>query len=311
MEKSENIFWKKPLIVCVFAIICCCLWGSAFPCIKLGYQWWGISSNDTGAQILFAGCRFTLSGIFTILIGSRLQKKFLRPKKENIIQILVLACFQTAVQYFFFYTGLANTTGVKASIITSANVFLAIILASIFMRQEKINGKIVTGCILGFLGVVLVNMRAGTTDLQINVRGDGAIFLSALSSAISSVFIKKFSQKTNPVMLSGYQFFCGGLVLIMCGFLAGGNLQAVSVRGIGILLYLAFLSAVAYTLWGILLKYNPVSKVSVFGFANPVAGVALSTIILHEKQEGGIIVFVALLLVSAGIYLVNHCPQEK
>lgn len=311
MYQKKKSFWNKPIIVCIFAILCCCLWGSAFPSIKLGYQWWEIDSSNTGSQILFAGCRFTLAGIITIILGSILQQKFLLPTKKAVKQIFVLALFQTAVQYFFFYIGLANTTGVKASIITSVNVFLAIIIASIIFRQEKLQLQTVAGCFLGFVGVILVNIQSGTLNASISILGDGAIFISALSAAISSVFIKKFSQMSNPVMLSGYQFFIGGIILIVVGFGFEGRIHADSLNDIFILIYLALLSAIAYTIWGILLKYNPVSKVSIYGFANPVAGVLLSAFILHEKQEGGLKTLVALLFVSVGIYMVNRIPYEK
>ena len=63
---------------------------------------------------------------------------------------------------------------------------------------------------------------------------------------------------------------------------------------------------VAYSLWGILLKYNPVSKVAVFGFMNPVFGVILSALLLGEgAQAAGVKSLIALLLVSIGIYVVN------
>lgn len=71
-------------------------------------------------------------------------------------------------------------------------------------------------------------------------------------------------------------------MMIVCGLLAGGRLSEWSVAGVLMLLYMAVISAVAYSLWGILLKYNPVSKVAVFGFMNPVFGVILSAILLHE-----------------------------
>lgn len=72
------------------------------------------------------------------------------------------------------------------------------------------------------------------------------------------------------------------------------------------LVYLAVVSAVAYSLWGILLKYNPVSKVAVFGFMNPVFGVILSALLLGEgAQAAGVKSLIALLLVSIGIYVVN------
>ena len=59
-------------------------------------------------------------------------------------------------------------------------------------------------------------------------------------------------------------------------------------------------------LWGILLKYNPVSRVTVFGFMNPVFGVLLSALLLGETdQASGILGLLSLLLVSVGIYVVN------
>ena len=68
------------------------------------------------------------------------------------------------------------------------------------------------------------------------------------------------------------------------GFM-GGHITKVTPAGIGLLVYLALVSAVAYSLWGILLKYNPVSRVTVFGFMNPVFGVLLSALLLGEKDQ--------------------------
>lgn len=63
----------------------------------------------------------------------------------------------------------------------------------------------------------------------------------------------------------------------------GGRLGHMSAKAFLMLLYLAFVSAAAYSLWAVLLKHNPVSKVAIFGFMNPVCGVLLSTILLDEK----------------------------
>ena len=61
----------------------------------------------------------------------------------------------------------------------------------------------------------------------------------------------------------------------------------------------------AYTLWGILLKYNPVSKVTVFGFVNPIAGVVLSALLLDEKGALTWVTLLSLLFVSCGIIIVQ------
>lgn len=95
--------------------------------------------------------------------------------------------------------------------------------------------------------------------------------------------MKRYSETEDPVMLSGWQFVFGGAVLTVIGFLMGGRLGHMSAKAFLMLLYLAFVSAAAYSLWAVLLKHNPVSKVAIFGFMNPVCGVLLSTILLDEK----------------------------
>ena len=63
----------------------------------------------------------------------------------------------------------------------------------------------------------------------------------------------------------------------------------------------------AYSVWSLLLKYNPVSKVTVFGFMTPVFGVVLSAVFLGEAASmPWLQSLIALVLVSAGIYIVNR-----
>ena len=139
--KSIETFFKKTIVVWFGAMICCALWGSAFPFIKIGYRLFEISSDATGTQILFAGIRFTLAGILTVILGSILSKKILLPQKSSMSPIFKLCLLQTVVQYIFFYIGLANTSGVQASIIEGLNVFIAIVIASLIFQQEKLTTK--------------------------------------------------------------------------------------------------------------------------------------------------------------------------
>jgi len=77
------------------------------------------------------------------------------------------------------------------------------------------------------------------------------------------------------------------------------------------LVYLAFLSAMAYALWGILLKYNPVSKVTIFSFMTPVFGVILSKLILIEESAVSFAnVLIALILICIGIITINYQKKE-
>ncbi|MCC8014415.1 MAG: DMT family transporter [Eubacterium sp.] len=293
------------ITVTILAAFCCLLWGSAFPCIKIGYSLFSIDGADTATQILFAGMRFTLAGVLTVIIGSLGAKKPLVPKREAFPLVLKLCLFQTILQYIFFYIGLAHTTGVKASIIEGSNVFFAIIAAALIFGLERLTVKKAVGCLLGFSGVVLVNMT-GSELGALNLAGDGSILLSAVAYAISSSLIKVYSEKENPVTLSGWQFFIGGVVMIFAGLAFGGRITLVTVNGLLMLLYLAFVSAFAYSLWGVLLKYNPVSKIAVIGFTNPVFGVILSALLLNEGAQAlSFNSAFALVLVCLGIIVVN------
>lgn len=234
-------------------------------------------------------------------------RKFMVPRKEAWKKILILSLFQTIIQYIFFYIGLANTTGVKSSIIEAANVFFVILLASLVFRQEKLTASKILGCVVGFAGVVLINLNQGGMDAGIKLTGEGFILLSAFSYAMSSVFLKKFGKDEDPMLLSGYQFVIGGLVITMCGLLTGGTITTFTAGSTGMLFYLAIVSAGAYSIWGNLLKYNPASKVAVFGFMNPVFGVILSALLLHEQEQAfGWMGLTALVLVCVGIFVVNR-----
>ena len=309
---EHHMIWNRPLIVCLTAVFCNFLWGSAFPCIKAGYQLFQISGSDAAGRILFAGVRFALAGVLVIFAGSLIKKKFLHPVRSSVRPVLVLMLFQTILQYVLFYSGLARASGVSSAIIESSNIFLTIFTAVFIFHYEKMTGRKLTGCIIGFLGVLLVQLPGSGGTFGFSMTGEGFILLSAFSAAVSAGFIKKFSRTEDPVMLSGWQFLLGGLILAIGGFLGGGRLAPVSAYAWFLLLYMAFISAAAYTLYSILLKYNPVSRIAVYNFSNPLFGVLLSALILGEKNQAfSLSGLLALFLVSAGIIIVNRAGEGR
>ena len=305
--KDNKIFTNK-LFVMAAALLCCALWGSATPFIKLGYELI-LPVKDTASTILFAGIRFALAGIITVVIYSIARRKFLFPKRENLGRVALVAMFQTVIQYIFFYIGLVNTTGVKGTIASGSNAFFALLVAGLIFRMEKLTFKKIFACLIGFAGIILVNLKG--LDFTMNFTGDGFVILSAIAYAFSSVLIKLFSKHEDPVIISGYQFITGGIVMIAVGALLGGAVAFESLKALGVLIYLAFLSAIAYSVWGILLKYNPVSKVSVYSFMIPVFGVLLSGIMLKEQGNvSPVMMLVALVFISLGIILLNYKKED-
>ena len=310
-ETVKKNVWQKTPVVVLTAAFCCLLWGSAAPCIKIGYRLFGVDTANVPSVILFAGLRFTLAGLMVIAAGSLIEHTLLLPKKTSWKGILTLAALQTVIQYILFYNGVAHTSGVRTSIINACGTFFSIAVSVFFFRFEKLSAAKVIGSIAGFLGVLLIVTNGeAISGAPFTMAGEGILILSTLSSAFAGCAIKLFSRKENPVLLSGWQFFCGGLCMMGLGLLGGGRLMPSAAACVPLILSMAFISAGAYTFWGILLKYNEVSKVTICGFMNPVFGVIISAVLLGEFSEAAnIYTLAALLLVVAGIVIVNRAPK--
>ncbi len=310
METKRSIL-ENPKMVLPSAMLCCLLWGSAFPLVKIGFSWLNISSEDIPTEILYAGLRFTLAGVIAIIITSLISGKFLRPTMKSLPKVFSLSMFQTILQYLFFYIGLSNTSGVKASVIEAMNVFVALIVSCLIFRMEKITAAKIIGSVIGFAGVVIINVSKGDLAGGLTLKGEGFILISTVAYAFSSVLMKHWSNEENPMMMSAWQFLLGGIVMSILGFALGGRISGFDLKSVLLLIYLASLSAIAYSLWASLLKYYPVSRIAVYGFMNPVFGFILSAFLLGESEAFGLKSIAALVLVCLGIYIVNYTKKTN
>ena len=310
-KRTSHTILTGLFTVCALALLCNLLWGSAFAFIKVGYRLYGIGAGETWNQVLFAGFRFTLAGVLVVLFGSIADRKPMLPRRQAWPRILCLSMLQTVGQYMFFYIGLARTTGVKAAVLDGSNVFFCLLVASLFFRMEKFTGRKLCGCILGFAGVVLANVVGSSLTWSFSLTGDGFILFSALCYAFSSAALKQFSRTDSPVLLSGWQFIIGGLIMTAAALAFGGRIAIRTPGQVFILLYLACLSAAAYTIWGLLMKHNPVSRIAIFGFCTPVFGVLFSSLLLTEQNALSWATALALVLVAAGIWMVNRVGPSR
>ena len=307
---NSETFFTRPSNVLLLSILCTLLWGSAFPSIKIGYQLFGLATDDIASKLLFAGIRFFAAGLITLTI-SRLQSgRVLYPKASNLKDILLVSLFLTVLEYVFFYISLSHITGVKGSIINASASFFVVILAHFFYKNDKFTISKITGCIIGFAGIVLINFNGmSTSDLSFNLLGDGFMIFSALSFAIGSLISKNVCQKADATMVTGYQLGIGGIILIFFGLINGGSLKSITLPGIFLLTYMAFLSAIAFTIWTILSKYNKIGKIAIYNFLTPVFGTLLSAIFLGDNLFNWYHLF-ALILVCVGIYIVNTVKKD-
>ena len=152
-------FYQNTAVRTFLALVCCALWGSAFPCIKIGYEM--LEIHGEGSEILFAGYRFFLAGVLAYLAACAAGRQLVKMKRSSIPYVFGQGLLQTTVQYVCFYIGLAYTTGAKGSVINGSNAFFSIIAAHFLLKDEKLTWKKIAGCLIGFAGVVVINLSPG------------------------------------------------------------------------------------------------------------------------------------------------------
>lgn len=304
---AESIFTRRN-VVFACATLCCLLWGSSYPAIKSGYALYQIAPDDIASKVVFAGYRFLLAGLILLLFAQAQRRPVYRLSPRQFSQLALLGIMQTAIQYTFFYIGLAFTTGVKGSIMNATGTFFSVMLAHFIYQNDRLSYNKSLGCLLGFTGVMLVNVESGLSDFQFVWQGDGFVVLAAFILSAATLYGKRISQTIDPMVMTGWQLALGGGIMVMGGYLTGGTLQVTSIGAVVVLGYLTLISSVTFALWSVLLKYNRVSMIAPFNFVIPVAGTVLSAIFLGEDILD-IKYLLALLLVCSGIVLVNKIKK--
>ncbi|EEH2512953.1 DMT family transporter, partial [Salmonella enterica] len=220
-QRQASPFARKN-VVYVCAAFCCLLWGSAYPAIKSGYDLFQIATDDIPSKIVFAGYRFLFAGGLLLLFALLQRKPIGRFRPRQFAQLTLLGLTQTSLQYLFFYIGLAFTSGVKGSIMNATGTFFSVLLAHFIYQNDRLSYNKTLGCILGFAGVMVVNVSNGL-DFSFNLPGEGSVVLAAFILSAATLYGKRLSQTVDPMVMTGYQLGIGGLVLVIGGYVFGGT----------------------------------------------------------------------------------------
>ncbi len=258
-------------------------------------------------MILFAGIRFFLAGLLVFLFLGLQKRKLRIDGPKSWATVLFIGFVQTTLQYVCFYIGLAQSPGSRGSILTATSTFFTIVLAALLVREEKLGPRKLLGCAAGFAGIVVISLDgnfAGATRM-----GDLLLVGSALSLSAGVVISKLLPPTTDAFSISALQLTFGGGLLLLLGLAGGGRLGAVTPGGILLMLYMAALSSVAFSLWTSLIRKYDTARVSIFFFLVPVFGVLLSGLFLQENIWR-LPNLIALALVCAGILIINKPRKE-
>lgn len=306
----KNLLQNKISVIAI-AVFCSILWGSAFPVLKVSYEELQMAPDDTIAKVVFAGMRFLLAGVIVLLFLLFLRPKSIVVTRKQFIVLIILGLVQTALQYYFFYNGLAKVSGMQGAILNSSGTFFTVLLAHFYYQnRDRMNWKKGVGLIAGFTGIIVANWGQ---EFQMNFQwdGEGFMILSGLTSAIATIMAKELATGIHPFSITGWQLSLGGLMMLFIGLpqLSEGAI-VFTPFGWGLFIYSALLSSVAFALWYSILKYNNAGELSMYKFIVPVSGAMLSALFIPGERLN-VFIIGAIGLVALGIIIVNYRGKEK
>jgi len=280
------------------------VWGSTYLGIAVAV--------DTIPPFFMAAVRFLIAGL--VLLGwslARGGRSFSPPSRREwrdsaIVGALLLGGGMGMVAF----GEQTVPSGITALLIAMMPVWVAI-LGRIFLgeRLPRLAGL---GIVVGFMGVViLIGPSAFGGSGSLEPLGLAAIILSPIAWSSGSLFAShRATLPRLPLVATGAQMLCGGLVLLamsgLSGELAGLRIDTFSSDSVAALVYLTLIgSLLAFTAFGWLLRVAPLPLIATYAYVNPVVAMILGAVVLGEPIEprtlvaGAVIIFAVALIVTA------------
>jgi len=287
-------------------MICALLWGSAFPVIKNSYD--VLHLDSYGKQLMFAGTRFMLAGLMILPFCRRNIRVSLN--KAPKWQLLAIMLGQTYFQYLFFYYAMSVSSGTLGSLLVGAGSFWWILLAPILTGSPapgKWHWFLLSICSVG-IAIAAYAPGAGSGNV---ILGTITFLAATFSGSIAAVYMKQVAPLCGSRTTTAFSLFCGGCLLILTASPHATQYAAqFSWHVLGITVYLAFLSATAFTLWNRLIEKYSVNLLSTFRFLIPLMGVIESSLFIPGETIGPGIVIGGMLILAC-IVGISKIPEPN
>jgi drug/metabolite transporter (DMT)-like permease len=170
------------------------------------------------------------------------------------------------------------------------------------------------GVLVGLIGTALLAnpWQVHTTSPALDPLGMIVLLIAALSWSIGSLYSRKASLPSSPLMGTGMEMLVGSLGLFVLGTIVGEwhqfSIASISLRSLGGLAYLiVFGSGIGFVAYTWLLRNAPTPMVSTYAYVNPVVAILLGSVIAHEPLEG--MEIISALIIIGGVILITSAKS--
>lgn len=278
-------------------ILLCVVWGSTWIFIKIGL--------DNLPPISFAGIRFLLTFIILLPIVWFQRESFPRDKKQWKV-IAFSGILQFFLNYGLLFWGEQYISSGLAAVLQATIPAFGLILARIYIPEEKITLLKVLSIILGLAGVAVIFKEQLQLGGTLSFLGSAAIVVGAFMAAYASILVKKYGSGINAQTFLWGQTLFGFVPLMITGFIFEGNpLNFNWTRNaIFCVVYLSIVgSVIAFMLYYWLLMKIDVTKAMMISLVTPLVAVVIGGIYLGEELAAQTIFGGVMVLASVGLII--------
>lgn len=297
VKKSKSIF---------LSLVVMALWGSLFPCVKLGYSFGAIDSSSVADILMFAAIRFAACGAIVCLFCILRRKNIEKPSIKSIGNILLIGLFAIVLHYSCTYIGLSTTDSSKTALLKQSGALIYVCFSFLFFKDEKFSIYKIIGAVVGFCGIIAINFSKSSFSFSF---GDILILCASVCTVVQNIISGKSTQNCSALWLTGISQLFGGIVLLIVSVSFGGVFPQMNLKFILVFTYICIASIIAYTLWYYVLRISELSKLFIIKFAEPLFACVFGAVILNEdifKLQ----YLAAFILISAGIFI-GHIRQRR
>lgn len=273
------------------------LWGPSFLFIKLAV-------TEIPPFTLVTG-RVGIAALFLYLI-LRWQGQHL-PKFGPVWRhFAVMGFFQSAFPFFLFSWGELHIDSALAAILNGTTPLFTILMAHIFIADDRITINKLIGVIIGFGGLVMLVAPSLLEGVQASTLGLLAVTLASCSYGVGLVYARLNLREHVSLSTPAAHLLMATLYMLPLSLLIEQpyNLPMPSLTALGSMLALAiFGTAVAFAIFYQVLRRTSATYVSMVTYLVPIIGVILGVVILSEPLTWSAYAGCALILL--GVMVVN------
>ncbi|MDR2848435.1 MAG: DMT family transporter [Bacteroidales bacterium] len=231
--------------------------------------------------------------------------------KRDFWMLVVCALFGMVVNQLFFVVGLASTSSIDASIISTTVPVLVMLIAALVLKEPITHMK-VAGVLIGAAGALLLVLSGAHSAVgSKSLHGDLFCLGSSLSYAVYLVISKPLAQRYSPVTVMKWTFLFSSCFLLPTSMIDLGRLNIAAFDtqlSLQVSYSLILGTFVPYLLVPLALKKLRPTTISMYNYVQPLVASLLAVIVLHDSFTW--LKCLAAVLVFTGVYVVNKSKSR-